>query len=290
MIIDQNSTPEIVFLLVRERDAITGIENAQNIRCSAAPPGGKFVAAPMGTLRDLGGGWYGVMLPATATAQEGPLIFLAESDDSYQWRDIHQVRSSRGGCSCDEVATLIDEALSVQPVQELDIDALIDMTVEALSVESELVRRDQSTSSDPPPDPPKQNLLLKPIPDWTLYCGGEIVRTPQGEEGVEFRRQGNAKTNCQTYTVQAFEPGDYQLIFVAKATPAMALGLALIQHSDPYLGLGLDVQVEVDGSQGGISVPFTVANAEPNARLRFWLAGMPSGGELRIENVRIERA
>lgn len=292
MLIQQNSTPESVFLLVRERDGITGIENAQNIQCSVAWPGPDgFIPVDLSSLREIGGGWYVVTLPAEATAEVGLVIFVAQSADSYEWRDIHQVvapaapAAPAGGCSCDEVAALIDEALAVLPVQEVDVDAMIDMVVETLAVESELVRTVAPTP-EPEPEPPKPNLVPAPIGEWALYCGGEITRMVS-PDGATFRRQGNTHSNCQTYVVMPIDAGEYQLSFVAKATPPTELGLVMQKHGKPYTNLGLDTTALIPEQPATFTVPFAATEDWASARLRFWLGGLGDGGELQVENVRI---
>jgi len=90
MIIIKGSTPTIVFLLVSTTDAVTGVENAQNLQVTLSQNGGAF-AAVTNPVAQIGGGWYKVVLSAAETATDGPLIVRASADGTYEWRDIHQV-------------------------------------------------------------------------------------------------------------------------------------------------------------------------------------------------------
>jgi len=289
MVIQQNSTPDVVFLLVRERDGITGIEGAQGITCTALWPGqDAFAPIVLTSLRTFGGGWYSITLPAEATAKLGQVVVVAKSNDSYEWRDIHQVVApvtTAGGCSCNEVAAVVGEALAALPPTP-DVDAVVSAVLEQVAVDAKLVAADPV--EPPPVDPPKPNLVPKPIGEWALHCGGEITRMVS-PDGATFRRQGASQSNCQTYTVQAMDAGMYRLSFAASATIPMTLGLALQQHQAPYNKIGLDAEANITEQQGGFHFPFAVQADEPNARLRFWLGDIPDGGDLRIENVRIER-
>ena len=91
MQITQGSAVEVPFFLVYKHDGITARRAAQGVQCRLARPGMSFENLDLSTLREIGDGWYGVVLPAAAAATKGVLIFIAESSDSCQWRDIHQV-------------------------------------------------------------------------------------------------------------------------------------------------------------------------------------------------------
>ena len=90
MIITKGSTPTIVFLLVSTADAVTGVEDAQNLQVTVSKNGDAFVPAANPTVQ-IGGGWYKFVLSAEETDTDGPLIVRASADDTYEWRDIHQV-------------------------------------------------------------------------------------------------------------------------------------------------------------------------------------------------------
>lgn len=90
MIITKGSTPTIVFLLVSTTDAVTGVEDAQNLQVTISKNGSGFIEA-VGPVAQIGGGWYKVVMSAEETGVEGPLIVRASADDTYEWRDIHQV-------------------------------------------------------------------------------------------------------------------------------------------------------------------------------------------------------
>jgi hypothetical protein len=90
MIIKKGSTPTIVFLLVSTEDAVTGVENAQNLNVTISKNGGAFAAAT-NAVAQIGGGWYKVVLSAAETGADGPIIVRASADGTYEWRDIHQV-------------------------------------------------------------------------------------------------------------------------------------------------------------------------------------------------------
>lgn len=90
MIITKGSTPTIVFLLVSTTDAVTGVENAQNLQVTISQNGGAFTAIA-NPVDEIGGGWYKFVLSAAETNAEGPLVVRASADGTYEWRDIHQV-------------------------------------------------------------------------------------------------------------------------------------------------------------------------------------------------------
>jgi len=90
MIITKGSTPTIVFLLVSIEDAVTGIEDANNLKVTISKNGSAFAPAAAAAAQ-IGGGWYKVVLSAAETGADGPLIVRASADGTYEWRDIHQV-------------------------------------------------------------------------------------------------------------------------------------------------------------------------------------------------------
>ncbi len=97
MIITNGSTPTLVFLLVSATDAVTGIENATAISVELSQNGGDFAPA-RGGVTEIAGGWYRFALNAAETNADGPLIVRASGkdangDDTFDWRDIHQVQS-----------------------------------------------------------------------------------------------------------------------------------------------------------------------------------------------------
>lgn len=97
MIITNGSTPTLVFLLVSAEDAVTGIESATAITVQMSQNGGNFAPAA-GSVTEIAGGWYQIPLSATETNTDGPLIVRASGKDSsgedtFEWRDIHQVQS-----------------------------------------------------------------------------------------------------------------------------------------------------------------------------------------------------
>jgi hypothetical protein len=171
------------------------------------------------------------------------------------------------------------------------MDAIIDTVIDVVAVESELVRRDVGDGSEPKPEPSPEPgpgwepLRIPPLMDWTLYCGGEIVRTAYGD-GASYRRQLAKQSNCQTYTILGIAPGHYRLSFDVSGSPEFSFGVALHQHNPPRVNLGLDVQVA--SNAGRYSAEFDVAYGDTAARLRIWVGDIPAGGVLEIENFILE--
>ncbi len=90
MIITKGSTPTIVFLLVSTADAVSGVEDAQNLKVTVSQNGSAFTAVA-NPVAQIGGGWYKVVMSPEETGVDGPLIVRASADGTYEWRDIHQV-------------------------------------------------------------------------------------------------------------------------------------------------------------------------------------------------------
>lgn len=97
MIITNGSTPTLVFLLVSAADAVTGVGGATEITVEISQNGENFTPAKNNVI-DISGGWYRIALTAAETDTDGPLILRAagkdgNGDDTFEWRDIHQVQS-----------------------------------------------------------------------------------------------------------------------------------------------------------------------------------------------------
>lgn len=97
MIITNGNTPTLVYLLVSATDAVTGVEKATNLTVGISKNGRGFVPAT-NSVQEIGGGWYKVTLTASETSIDGPLIIRAsgkdsDGDETFEWRDIHQVQS-----------------------------------------------------------------------------------------------------------------------------------------------------------------------------------------------------
>ncbi len=89
MLIAQGTSPTIVFLLVREDDAVSGAPDLTP-RVEISKNGAPF-AQVAGAAASIGGGWYAVTLTSAETDTEGPLVLRANAESTYEWRDIHQV-------------------------------------------------------------------------------------------------------------------------------------------------------------------------------------------------------
>lgn len=99
MLIAQNTSPTLVFLLVDADDAVSPVTGATpTVKLSK---NGSAFAAAAGDIAEIGEGWYRVTLTPAETDTDGPLIIRAVATDSFEWRDIHQVYS-------DLTATLLD--------------------------------------------------------------------------------------------------------------------------------------------------------------------------------------
>lgn len=97
MIITNGSTPTLVFLLVSATDPAIGVAGATSITVEVSRNGGAFTPT-VASATGIGGGWYRVVLTATETNTDGPLIIRAsgkdgEGADTFEWRDIHQVQT-----------------------------------------------------------------------------------------------------------------------------------------------------------------------------------------------------
>jgi hypothetical protein len=92
MIINQGSTPTIVFLLVSAENGIDDIDGqAENVVVKMSK-NGSTVAPINASITGLGDGWYSFSLSADQTDTIGPLIITAMVDGvTLEWRDLHQV-------------------------------------------------------------------------------------------------------------------------------------------------------------------------------------------------------
>lgn len=94
MIIAQNSTPTIVFLLVSADDGVTAMSGVESsVQVQIAKNGGSFTGIT-GSVAEMGNGWYKFELNDAETDVEGALIVVASADGTLEWRDLHQVYSS----------------------------------------------------------------------------------------------------------------------------------------------------------------------------------------------------
>ncbi len=89
MIIENNTTPTIVFLLVNQDDATTPAAG-KSPSVTISKNGGSF-RAPNGSVTEMGNGWYKFQLTRAETDTNGPLVVRAEANGTLEWRDIHQV-------------------------------------------------------------------------------------------------------------------------------------------------------------------------------------------------------
>ena len=92
MIIENGSTPTIVFLLVDKEDHVSPVTSGKPTAW-ISKNGSDFRAAS-GTIIEISAGWYRFVLTPAETDVDGPLIVRVSEDDAHEWRDIHQVYSS----------------------------------------------------------------------------------------------------------------------------------------------------------------------------------------------------
>ncbi|MCB0073276.1 MAG: hypothetical protein KDE20_17525 [Caldilineaceae bacterium] len=94
MIIDNGTTPVIVFKLVTAADVtapLTGV--TPDVEISKA--GGAFATAT-NSPTEIGYGWYKITLTATETGTNGLIIFRAGHASAYdEWEDLHEVRTAQ---------------------------------------------------------------------------------------------------------------------------------------------------------------------------------------------------
>ena len=94
MIIDNGTTPVIVFKLVTAADVtapLTGV--TPDVEISKA--GGAFATAT-NSPSEIGYGWYKITLTATETGTNGLIIFRAGHASAYdEWEDLHEVRTAQ---------------------------------------------------------------------------------------------------------------------------------------------------------------------------------------------------
>lgn len=94
MIIDNGTTPVIVFKLVTAADVtapLTGV--TPDVEISKA--GGTFATAT-NSPSEIGYGWYKITLTATETGTNGLIIFRAAHASAYdEWEDLHEVRTAQ---------------------------------------------------------------------------------------------------------------------------------------------------------------------------------------------------
>lgn len=107
MLIQNGSTPTIVFLMVDEADDETA-EPGLSPSVSISKNGGAF-AAVTNAISQIGNGWYKVTLTATETNTDGPLIVRATAAGADEWRDICQVYTNL--LSSAELARVADTVL-----------------------------------------------------------------------------------------------------------------------------------------------------------------------------------
>ena len=94
MIIDQHSTPTIVFLLVSDEDGVTAMPGlGSSVKAQISKNGGSFTNIT-GSVAEIGNGWYKFDLSNNETDVEGSLIVAASAAGTLEWRDLHQVYSS----------------------------------------------------------------------------------------------------------------------------------------------------------------------------------------------------
>ena len=101
MIIEKGTTPTVVFLLVQAANGTEPAPNKQPV-VQLAKNGGSFNPV-LGSVSQMGSGWYSVQLTAAETDTDGPLVIRAQADDTLEWRDIHQVYSDLTAILADAV-------------------------------------------------------------------------------------------------------------------------------------------------------------------------------------------
>ena len=91
-IIENGSTPLIVFLLVNSDDGLTGATG--KTPAATVSKNGAAFGAVAGAVSEIGSGWYKVSLSATETNTDGPLAIDITATDTLGWREKYQVKST----------------------------------------------------------------------------------------------------------------------------------------------------------------------------------------------------
>jgi hypothetical protein len=89
MLIDQGTTPTVVFLLVDATDDETA-ETGLSPTVQISKNGGSF-ATVTNSVTEIANGWYKVALTSTETNTAGDLIIRATGTGADEWRDVRQV-------------------------------------------------------------------------------------------------------------------------------------------------------------------------------------------------------
>lgn len=92
MVIENGTTPKIVFLLVDDGDGYTA-STGKAPSAQISKNGGAF-AAITDTITEIGNGWYEFDLTATETNTDGPIILRVTEASSLEWREKYEVKSS----------------------------------------------------------------------------------------------------------------------------------------------------------------------------------------------------
>lgn len=125
MEIERGSEPLIAFLLVDQADHVSPAAGAE-------PPAlvstaGRPFAPANNEVVEIGEGWYSLRLAKNETADLGPLIVVAQGDETSAWRDIHYVVERKTG----------DGEIRIDEIAEAAV-ALIDPEVIAAGIEQEV--------------------------------------------------------------------------------------------------------------------------------------------------------
>ena len=89
MLIENGATPRLPILMVDATDDETA-ETALTVSVQISKNGGAFAATTNSPV-EVGNGWYYVILTATETDTDGPLLLRATAAGADEWRDYHQV-------------------------------------------------------------------------------------------------------------------------------------------------------------------------------------------------------
>ena len=117
MQITNATTPTLVFLLVSSADdktAVTGVTPTVQI----SKNGGAF-AATTNAASEIANGWYKVALTATETNTDGALILRATGTGADEWRDVHEVATTRPA----NVVSIAADAITAAAIADGAIDA-----------------------------------------------------------------------------------------------------------------------------------------------------------------------